>query len=270
MAILVSDTATSVLAVGIGRVPEGGGAVETIFSSTAIIPRAHSRWLQPTMAHGLAVSGMGADGIDRIGVGIGPGSYTGVRLAVSTAKSIATVLGAKLYPIPTLLILAEASALRMGMDCDEGTVASSCVAPTVVVLLNARRQRAYGAIYQMGRDGWHSVKPLAVEPMESWQHASEAVVASRTMNEGGAILLVHDFVSEEGTIDWVRQEAFRGVPVRVMRLEEIGQLIPTAMIRLVASQAVLPVEGEDIHAVVPEYALLVEAESRLAEGISHA
>lgn len=276
MAILVSDTATSVLAVGIGRVPEDGGDVETIFSSTATIPRAHSRWLQPTMAHGFAVSGMGSSGIDQIGVGVGPGSYTGVRLAVSTAKSMATVLGAKLYPIPTPLILAEACVLRMGMDGPRASGASPtdaspwAAAPTVVVLLNARRQRAYGAIYQAGLNGWHCVQPIAVEPLERWQLASEAVVASLKLKAGGSMLLVHDFTSEEGTVDWIRQEAFQGVPVRAMRLEDIGQLIPTAMIRLVANQAVLPVEGEDIHAVVPEYALLVEAESRLAEGISHA
>ena len=43
--------------------------------------------------------------IKRIFVAIGPGSYTGVRIALTIAKTIAVALNAEVYPISSLQIL---------------------------------------------------------------------------------------------------------------------------------------------------------------------
>ena len=62
----------------------------------------------------------------------GPGSYTGVRIAITIAKTIAVALDAKLYAV---------SSLRVQKD---GTVPSIC-------LINARSNRSYVGVYQ-GQD----------------------------------------------------------------------------------------------------------------------
>ena len=59
----------------------------------------------------------------------GPGSYTGVRIAITIAKTIAVALDAKLYAV---------SSLRVQKD---GTVPSIC-------LINARSNRSYVGVYQ--------------------------------------------------------------------------------------------------------------------------
>ena len=59
----------------------------------------------------------------------GPGSYTGVRIAITIAKTIAVALNAKLYAV---------SSLRVQKD---GNVPSICV-------INARSNRSYIGVYQ--------------------------------------------------------------------------------------------------------------------------
>lgn len=255
MAILVMDTATEVLAVGIGHCasPEAendaaGADVISDILSAAVVPRAHSRWLQPTIAHGMKVCRVGMENVTVIGVGVGPGSYTGVRIAVSTAKALALALEIPLAPVPTLLTLAEAT-------CPDPQQ------PAVVLsLLNARRQRAFGAIYRRQAGRWVAEVPMQVRSLEDWW-----LLWQRRLDGDGqlghAATVVHDF-PELPVAFAPAAEQPAWTPARMHNLA--GQL-PAAMLRLVASGAIRRVAGEDIHAVVPEYALMVEAESRLAE-----
>lgn len=67
--------------------------------------------------------------IKEVIVAKGPGSYTGVRIAITIAKTIAVALGAKLYAV---------SSLRVQKD---GNVPSICV-------INARSGRSYVGVYQ--------------------------------------------------------------------------------------------------------------------------
>ena len=69
------------------------------------------------------------DDIDGVIVAIGPGSYTGVRIAITIAKTIATALDTKLYAV---------SSLR---------VQKACKNPSIC-LINARSGRSYIGVYQ--------------------------------------------------------------------------------------------------------------------------
>lgn len=69
--------------------------------------------------------------IDEIIVGIGPGSYTGVRIGVTIAKVIAVSLNIPVYPVSSLQIM-------------EGNVRPS------VSVMNARRNRSYVGVYFEG------------------------------------------------------------------------------------------------------------------------
>lgn len=66
--------------------------------------------------------------IDSICISEGPGSYTGVRIAMSLAKTMAEVLPCDLYTISTLQLYAQGN-------------------PTTMVIMNARANRAYVGIY---------------------------------------------------------------------------------------------------------------------------
>lgn len=95
MRILLIETATQVCSVAM---VEDGGTVD-LRESTA--PNAHSTLL-PTYVKELLATGTP----DAVCVSAGPGSYTGLRIGVSTAKGLCYALDIPLLSVPTLLSMA--------------------------------------------------------------------------------------------------------------------------------------------------------------------
>lgn len=70
--------------------------------------------------------------LQAIAVGKGPGSYTGLRIGVSTAKGLSYALEIPLIAIDTLLVLAKQVSIENGL---------------IVPMLDARRMEVYNAVY---------------------------------------------------------------------------------------------------------------------------
>jgi tRNA threonylcarbamoyladenosine biosynthesis protein TsaB len=242
VAILVMDTATEALAVAIGQ------EREVIASSVFRVPRGHSRILQPAISHLLSQTGTDLASITGIAVGIGPGSYTGVRLAVSTAKAMAITLGVPLYPTPTLFGIA-------GATVPERHIRHTLVMP----LLFARRGRAFGGFYLKKQNGaFECIKGSTVMSVEDW--CNEARALQQKMDAD--LVVVHDFLQKHGVLELL--DSLENACV--MPLCTVAGELGTAFIHLAASGVISPVTGDAIHHVVPEYALEVEAEKKLREG----
>ena len=109
-------------------------------------PRVHAEQLAPLVRDLLARSEMAPADLDAIAVSMGPGSYTGLRIGVSTAKGFAMAADAVLIGVPTLEALA-ASLLPYAHPGD-----------VVAALIDARRDEVYAAAYRID-DG--SVTPFA-------------------------------------------------------------------------------------------------------------
>lgn len=100
MKILSISTATNYLSVALNQ------NEKVIQEANEKDPRNHSEKLDPTIAQLLHQEYWRLRDIDRFAVVIGPGSYTGLRIGVTTAKMFAAILPGGLVAIPTLQALA--------------------------------------------------------------------------------------------------------------------------------------------------------------------
>lgn len=97
----------------------------------------HSRTLTTLMRQTLSNAGCTGREIDRVAVSAGPGSYTGLRIGVATAKGFAMANHTPCVGVSTLLSLAQNAA------CHEGIVCS---------VLDARAGQVYAALFER-KDG---------------------------------------------------------------------------------------------------------------------
>jgi tRNA threonylcarbamoyladenosine biosynthesis protein TsaB len=127
MLVLGIDTATLVCSVGLTH----GGKM--VGEYTLHIKKTHSQRLLPLISQMLEATGFHTRDIQGIAVASGPGSFTGIRIGIATAKGLAQALEVPLVGIPTLDILAAQFIHTDHLVCP---------------ILDARRQQVYTAFYR--------------------------------------------------------------------------------------------------------------------------
>ena len=135
--------------------PLGGVAVvgeEGVLAAYAAdVHGSHSPRLMAAVEKLLADAGLRPGDLAGIGVSIGPGSFTGLRVGVATAMGLARAADLPLYPVPTLEVVAQ------GAPRADGEV--------VAVAMIARRDEVYGACFEPRGDGWNPLlAPRALSP----------------------------------------------------------------------------------------------------------
>ena len=88
------------------------------------------------------------DEIDAIYVSGGPGSFTGLRVGITTCKTFAFGTNAKVVRVPSMDV--------MVLNIETAIQDGESVAPYIAVIMDAKRKQVYGAIYQQGSD--HNLK----------------------------------------------------------------------------------------------------------------
>ena len=138
MKILAMDTSNKALSLAILENKELLGQV------TLNIKKNHSITLMPAIDFLMNSLDMKPTDLDRIAVAQGPGSYTGLRIAVATAKTLAHTLKIELVGVSSLLALVPEQ-----------------VEGLVIPVMDARRNNVYAGFYQSGQ----SVRPEAHLPL---------------------------------------------------------------------------------------------------------
>jgi tRNA threonylcarbamoyladenosine biosynthesis protein TsaB len=104
--------------------------------------RHHAEVLLPALEKLLLLSRIPIEKIDLLACTTGPGSFTGVRMGVSTVKGLALAIGKPIVGVSTLETLAMNAVPTSGLICP---------------LLDARRGQVYAGLYRMGPDGFPEV-----------------------------------------------------------------------------------------------------------------
>jgi tRNA threonylcarbamoyl adenosine modification protein YeaZ len=131
--VLAFDCSTPRCVVALGRVDGEAGTAKMIAADEEDdAPNQASARLLPRIEALLGRASMRPEQLDLVACGRGPGTFTGSRVAVATAKGLAFGLGRQIVPLSTLASVA-ASAQRDGR---------------VLAVLDARRGEVYAAAYQ--------------------------------------------------------------------------------------------------------------------------
>jgi tRNA threonylcarbamoyladenosine biosynthesis protein TsaB len=107
-------------------------------------PPAHASELMPAVAEVMERAGAGWRDLDAIAVGTGPGTFTGLRIGIATARALATAAELPLRPVSSL------AALALGIE-----------APLKLPLIDARRGEVFAALFDGQRELW---PPFAAPP----------------------------------------------------------------------------------------------------------
>ncbi len=134
--ILSIDTSTPCSSVALTAGTRKNGEVVAALSLTGKIT--HSRRLLSAIDWIMQESGVGWSDINGIGISLGPGSFTGLRIGMATAKGLAAAAGKVLLGVSTL-----------------DSLAAKCVTNRLICsLLDARKKEVYAAFYRCNDEGF--------------------------------------------------------------------------------------------------------------------
>jgi len=217
------DTANTPLSVAIVR--DG----EVLVEENTSLAINHSLRAMPAIEEIFKKVGITPSEIDAIAVSEGPGSYTGIRIGVTIAKTLAWTLKKPLVGISSLKAIAANGIFFDGLICP---------------IVDARRENVYAGVYRslngklttVIEDGHYAIDEL-VELLK--QHDSQVLFIGKDTSIYGQVLL--DKFGDNGII----------APLH-FNLPRASSLIYVAM----QSE-----EQVDIHNFVPEYRRIAEAEA---------
>ena len=165
-------------------------------------PPAHASELMPAVAEVMERAGVGWHDLDAVAVGVGPGTFTGLRIGVATARALATAAELPLRRVSSL------AALAAGID-----------APLKLPLIDARRGEVFAALFDGDRELW---PPFAASP--------EALIARlrdgafRPLAAGDGSLRFRGMLEEAGV--QVEQDNSEAHVVRALNTCRLGRGAP--------------------------------------------
>jgi tRNA threonylcarbamoyladenosine biosynthesis protein TsaB len=120
--------------------------------------RRHAIELLPRIDQLCQSHGVRATDLAAIYVSVGPGSFTGLRIGITTAKTLGQVTGCDLFAVPTLDVVIENAPEEH---------------PHVAVMLNAKRGQCFTGLYRRAEGRWHRLlEPTLMTPAQLCDEAS--------------------------------------------------------------------------------------------------
>ncbi len=173
MSILAIDTSSQVSSVAVA-------SEEILRAELTMQGRlTHSETLMPHIEQVLNMADLSKEELDGVAVSIGPGSFTGLRIGLATAKAMSYALNIPLVGVSSLQALA-----------------CHCPVPGVriVALVDAQKGNAYRESYDWESGRLHVVEPLEIIPMKEFL----AACADRK----GETILLGDMTERRMVAEW--------------------------------------------------------------------
>ena len=204
MSLLGLDTSTAASTACVLR--SDGAVFELAPDAGALrLPPAHAAELMPAVADVMGRAGLAWHELDAVAVGVGPGSFTGLRIGVTTARALASAAGLPLRPVSSL------AALAAGIET-AGAVA--------LPLIDAKRGELFAAAYE--GDGTGLWPPFAASPEEVGARVRDAGFAAVAAGDGS--LRFQGVLAETGIR--VMPDSSNAHVVRALHVCRLGAEVP--------------------------------------------
>lgn len=226
MNVLAIDTSTSVLGVAILKEKQVIGEYVTNLKKN------HSVRLMPAIVQIMDEVCMTPEELDKIVVAKGPGSYTGVRIGLTTAKSMAWALNIPIIGVSTLEMIAYKGRLFNGLICP---------------FLDARRNNVFTGLYQFKKDKMIPVKEDIHTSFENWLE-NLAIMDEQIL-----------FLSPE--IDLYKNTIKSHLGDQALIMEDTYHIPRPSYLELASIEK----EANSVYTLTPNYLRLAEAEAKWLE-----
>ncbi|AOV06680.1 tRNA (adenosine(37)-N6)-threonylcarbamoyltransferase complex dimerization subunit type 1 TsaB [Sporosarcina ureilytica] len=217
------DTSNTPLSVAI--VKDG----QVLTEENTSMPVNHSLRAMPAIEEVFTKANLSPADIDAIAVSEGPGSYTGVRIGVTIAKTLAWTLNKPLVGVSSMKVLAMNGLFFNGLICP---------------IVDARRKNVYAGVYQSKNDKLTSV-------IEDGHYSLEDLLERLQTYDRPILFVGKDVAMHEAQLVESLQERAVIAPFS-FNLPRASSLIYTAQ------QVEL---NKEVHHFVPEYHRIAEAEA---------
>ena len=180
MIVLGIDTATSATAAAL--LGASRGPLEARDDPPAGAHPGHATRLLAMIDELLAQAGLEIGAVERIAVGTGPGTFTGLRVGMASARALAQGLGCELAPVSSLLALARGALGPDGAEPDSSGAEGRLGVP-LLAAIDARRGEIFAAVY--AASGEELAAPRALSPGDVGEAISAAGAgAVRAVGDG--------------------------------------------------------------------------------------
>ncbi len=185
--VLAFDTANEVIAIGLGKLDAATQSIECVASVEVEARRASNTQLLPRIDELRAQAGVGRGEIACVAVGRGPGSFTGVRIALACAKGIASALEVGLVGVSSL----DAVAWGAWKASERGSL---------LVVADAMRREVYPVEYRLSDAGVERVTADRVIKAEAFAEELDASGGSARLIAGDALRKYADLFEGAGAL----------------------------------------------------------------------
>lgn len=197
----------------------------------------HSEQLLPIIDELLNKTKVSRHDLEGIAVASGPGSFTGLRIGMATAKGLAQGLDIPLVSVPTLLALAYLQIGRPGLVCP---------------MLNARRDEVYTALFRFASEQkYELVEPYQAVDPRLWAEKLHEYKEPVLLCGDGAIAYADLWQEAEGNTFWI-------LPAQLLTVRG-------ASVAWLGKERLARGEHDDLFALKPLYIRSSEAQRKLAQ-----
>ncbi|HVV81978.1 MAG TPA: tRNA (adenosine(37)-N6)-threonylcarbamoyltransferase complex dimerization subunit type 1 TsaB [Kofleriaceae bacterium] len=247
MRLLAIDTATLTASAAVVDVDDDGRVHPVAAGELSTAAGAHGERLVPHLQALLDQAGTTLAAIDAFAVGAGPGSFTGLRIGLATAKGLAFATGRPLWLASSLAALAW----DLAQACDDD-------AALLVPALDARRAEIYVGFYRRDGQAVAAVAPERVMP------PAELPAALAALGAPGALAGPAGQVAIAGDALAVHAGALAALPDHVVRRPDV-RMTPSAV--GVAAVAAAGPRTDALAHGAPAYIRPSEAEVKYPDGV---